>query len=120
MCTYVDAKTNPAIRLAFGWSPTTDRTTKMLAVHEGRVVVRRITVTEFDTEYIVSGTPHYIALRALESIARSDGCDLDAHRIILWALRGPSWRVRLVERQMRIVDFYRRLLRIKPRYDHGI
>jgi hypothetical protein len=38
----------------------------------------------------------------------------------LWALRGPSWRVRLVERQMRIVDFYRRLLRIEPRYDPGI
>jgi hypothetical protein len=95
--TFLDRHNNPAILLAFGYSRTEDRTTKVLAVLSGRVVVRRITPTEFDAAYAASQVPPDIAARALESIARARGCDLEARRTLLLFLDAPAWKIKVVD-----------------------
>ena len=105
MHAYLDATENPAIRLAFGYSATSDRTTQVLAVRAGRVVLHRMTPAQFDAEYAESSVPHSVALRALESLARSQGCELQARRTLLWLLNAPHWRLMVVDGLIRIRAF---------------
>jgi hypothetical protein len=102
MPTYLDSNGYPAIRLAFGYSLETDETTSVLAVRAGRVVAHRMTSAQFEAEYVETNVPFSVAIRALESIARTLGRDLAAHQIILFYLNAPAWKLRLVDYQLRL------------------
>lgn len=102
MSTYLDANGYPAILLAFGYSRETDKTTKVITVRAGRVVILQLTAAQFDTEYEASEVPFLVAIRSLERIARTVGCDVEAHRTILHFLNKSSWRLKLVDCRLRI------------------
>lgn len=109
MSTYRDKHGHPAILLAFGYSLDTNRTTKVLAVRAGRVVVEQMTPERFEADYMPSKTPTDVAMRAIDRLARSLGCDLLARRAILFYFNAPAWRLSLVDCQLR----FRALLGVK-------
>jgi hypothetical protein len=92
---YLDARQNPAIRLSFGYNHLTRRTTQVLTVRGGRVVIEWMTPEAFAAAYEESDIPPLVAARALDSIGRAGGIDPEARRYLLFALNAPAWRLAL-------------------------
>jgi hypothetical protein len=109
MSTFTDATGQPALLLAFGYNQLTDKTTRVLAMQGGRVVVRQITSAEFEAQYVKSAIPEAIAIRALESHSRTGGCDVAAQRTLLWMLNAPVWKLNLVDIQMDVQMLIQRI-----------